>query len=424
MKGDATPGKIRIGFVSTRFAGTDGVSLETAKWAEALRRLGHTCFYFAGECDRPADVCYIVPEAHFEHPEIKALNLDLFDDHRRTAGTSHRIQVLKDLLKDHLTRFIRQFSIDLLIVENALSLPMNVPLGLAITEVIAETDLPAIAHHHDFAWERERFAMNAASDYLHAAFPPTLHSIHHVVINSFAGRQLAMRNGVSSVLIPNVMDFDHPPALADDHTRRFRAVMGVQPGEKLLLQPTRIVPRKRIEKAIEITRRLDLPAVLVISHSAGDEGIAYENYLREMAGMLGVRIVFAAGDVGHDRGEAGNGDALFSLADAYHEADLITYPSVIEGFGNAFLETVYYRRPIMMASYEIFNVDIKPKGFRAITFGEFVDEACLQEAREWLSRPALVEEIVAVNYEVAKRYYSYHVLERRLALLINECLGA
>ncbi|HYO89087.1 MAG TPA: glycosyltransferase family 4 protein [Candidatus Limnocylindrales bacterium] len=416
--------QVRIGFVSTRFAGTDGVSLETAKWAEALERLGHTCFYFSGECDRPDGVSYVVPEAHFEYPEIMALTLDLFDDRQRTPDTSALVQTLKVLLKDHLRRFISQFQVNLLIVENALALPMNVPLGMALAELIAETNLPTIAHHHDFSWERERFAMNAASDYLHAAFPPTLHSIHHVVINSFAARQLAMRNGVSSVLVPNVMDFDHPPPPADAHTKRFREAMGVMPYEVLLLQPTRIVPRKRIEKAVEITRRLDRPAVLVISHSAGDEGIAYENYLRELALLLGARVIFASEYVGHSRGEGKNGDAQFSLGDAYHEADLVTYPSVIEGFGNAFLETVYYRRPIMMASYDIFNVDIKPKGFRAITFGEFVDEACLQQAREWLGNPALVAEIVETNYQIAKRYYGYHVLEKHLALLLNECLGA
>jgi glycosyltransferase involved in cell wall biosynthesis len=416
--------KVRIGFVSTRFAGTDGVSLETTKWAEALERLGHSSFYFAGECDRPAEVCYVVPEAHFEHPEIMALNLDLFDDRQRTPDTSHHVQVLKDLLKKHLRRFIDQFDINLLIVENALALPMNVPLGIALTELIAETNMPTIAHHHDFSWERERFAMNAASDYLHAAFPPTLHSIHHVVINSFAARQLAMRTGVSSVLVPNVMDFDHPPPPPDAHTRTFREALGVKPEEKLLLQPTRIVPRKRIEVAVEITRRLDLPAVLVISHSAGDEGVAYENYLRELADLFGARVIFAAEEVGHERGESKNGEAQFSLADAYYEADLVTYPSVIEGFGNAFLETVYFRRPIMMASYDIFNVDIKPKGFRAITFGEFVGEDCLEEARRWLENPTLVEEIVETNYEIARRYYSYHVLEKHLALLLNESLGA
>ena len=41
-----------IGFVSTRFAGTDGVSLEAAKWSETLQKSGHRCFWFAGELDR------------------------------------------------------------------------------------------------------------------------------------------------------------------------------------------------------------------------------------------------------------------------------------------------------------------------------------------------------------------------------------
>src|SRR5215510_11227601 len=63
-----------IGFISTRFAGTDGVSLETQKWATVFERLGHKCFYLAGECDRNADQCQVVPEAHYRHPEIDALN--------------------------------------------------------------------------------------------------------------------------------------------------------------------------------------------------------------------------------------------------------------------------------------------------------------------------------------------------------------
>ncbi len=191
-----------IGFVSTRLCGTDGVSLETVKWVNVLSGLGFECFYFAGESDWPAERSYVVPEAHFNHPEIQALNADLFDDFRRTPETSQRVQQLKDHLKQHLYQFIRQFDIDLLIVENALSLPTNVPLGLALTELIAERYFPTIAHHHDFAWERQRYAINAADDYLRAAFPPTLRSIQHVVINSFAGRQLALRTGATSVLIP------------------------------------------------------------------------------------------------------------------------------------------------------------------------------------------------------------------------------
>jgi len=42
-----------VGLVSTRFAGTDGVSLEAAKWAEVFEKQGCRCYYFAGELDTP-----------------------------------------------------------------------------------------------------------------------------------------------------------------------------------------------------------------------------------------------------------------------------------------------------------------------------------------------------------------------------------
>jgi hypothetical protein len=235
-----------IGFVSTRLAGTDGVSLETAKWSSVLTGLGHQCFYFAGESDWPPDRSHVVPEAHFGHPDILALSHDLFDGYKRTPQTSQRVQKLKEHLKGHLYQFVRHFGVNLLIVENALSLPMNVPLGLALMEFIAENYFPTIAHHHDFTWERERYAINAAEDYLRAAFPATLRSIQHVVINSFAGRQLALRTSATSTLIPNVMDFESPPAEPDGYAAGLRFELGAKPGEYLLLQPTRIVPRKRI----------------------------------------------------------------------------------------------------------------------------------------------------------------------------------
>jgi hypothetical protein len=60
-----------IGFISTRLAGTDGVSLETAKWADVFEADGFSCFYFAGELDRPKESSYLAEEAHFTHPEIE-----------------------------------------------------------------------------------------------------------------------------------------------------------------------------------------------------------------------------------------------------------------------------------------------------------------------------------------------------------------
>jgi glycosyltransferase involved in cell wall biosynthesis len=410
----------RIGFISTRFCGTDGVSLETRKWEKVLSHGGYTSFFFAGESDWPSESSYTVDEAHFDHPDIRRMNVDLFDDYRRSHQTSTKIETIKRHLKNHLYAFVKQFDLQLLIVENALALPMNVPLGLAITELIAETEIPTIAHHHDFAWERSRFAISAAEDYLQAAFPPTLRHIKHVVINTYAERQLALRTGLSAMLIPNVMNFDAgPPSDQEDYPNDLHQNLGIPADSYLLLQPTRIVPRKRIEQAIELTRRLGKAAALVISHHSGDEGQAYERYLHEYAHILEVPVIFAADYFAVQRGLTSKGRKIYSLADAYTQADLITYPSRVEGFGNAFLEAIYYRRPIVLNNYEIFKTDIRPKGFKVIGYDSYIDQACIDAVRKILAEPRTVKEMVDANYEIGKKYYSYQVLEQRLASLLE-----
>ncbi|RLC67476.1 MAG: glycosyltransferase family 1 protein, partial [Chloroflexi bacterium] len=106
---------MNVGFVSTRLSGTDGVSLEAAKWVEILTGLGHECFYFAGESEWPEERSYVAPEAHFEHPDIRAINVDLFDNYTRSPETSRRVRGVTEHLKSHLYKFVRSFDLDVLI---------------------------------------------------------------------------------------------------------------------------------------------------------------------------------------------------------------------------------------------------------------------------------------------------------------------
>ncbi len=438
----------RIGFISTRFAGTDGVSLETAKWVAVLERMGHMCFYFCGECDRPAEKSYLIPEAFYRHPmidainqvaftsdwgtmprgrnahpEIEELHQDYFSVFIRPAAVTRQVQDLKDYFKEHLFKFAYQFRLEALIVENALAIPINLPLGLALTEFIAETGYPVIAHHHDFYWERQRFMNNSVRDYLVAAFPPDLPSIRHVVINSIQEYQLASRIGVAAMVIPNVMDFDAQPAPPDDYAQSARQDLGVAPDQYLILQPTRIIQRKGIEHAIELTRRLGFPAVLVISHAAGDEGTDYEKHVREFADLLQVRVNFESDIVSDARGVTPDGRKIYTLGDIYPQADLVTYPSAIEGFGNAFIEAIYYKRPLVVNNYSIYEADIKPKGFKVVEFDGFISEATLEHSRYLLTHPQEARQYAEHNFELARRYYSFTMLERRLGLLLSDCFG-
>jgi glycosyltransferase involved in cell wall biosynthesis len=442
------PSSHNIGFISTRFAGTDGVSLETQKWATVLERMGHKCYYFAGECDRSADSSHVVPEAFYRHPEIDKLNQqaysgswtvtneareahpeiaalrrDFFSIYIRPPQMTKRVNELKEYFKEELYKFARRFELEVLIPENALTIPLNIPLGLAITEFIAETGFPTIAHHHDFHWERQRFQVNCVGDYLAAAFPPNLPSIRHVVINSIQAQQIASRHGLTSEVIPNVMDFDSPPPVPDPYTDSVRKDFGIADGEYFFLQPTRVIQRKGIEHAIELMRRLDLPAKLIISHASGDEGDDYEQRVREYAHLLSVDVRFEADQVQDARGTTKNGEKIYTLGDVYPHADLVTYPSSIEGFGNAFLEAVYYHRPILVNNYSIYEVDIKPKGFHTLWFDGYISANTIAAVKHALQNPDQTREWAEKNYQLAQRYFSFTVLQHLLESVLDDCLG-
>ena len=409
-----------IGFVSTRLAGTDGVSLEAAKWAEVFEKEGFNCFYFAGELDRPPERSLLVIEAHFTHLDIRDIYNRCFGVNKRGRAVTKKIQEIKGKLKDHLYTFIEKFEIDILVPQNSLTIPLNIPLGIALTEVISEIHMPTIAHHHDFFWERQQFLTNCVWEYLNMAFPPHLPSIKHVVINSSADNQLSLRTGISAAVIPNVMDFENSPPAIDDYSSGVRQALGIEDDELFILQPTRIVKRKGIEHAIELVNRLGMKAKLVISHASGDEGYDYEIRVREYSKMMNVETIFVSDIIGECRGQTTTGKKIYTLFDIYPHADLVTYPSNFEGFGNAFLEAIYFRKPVVVNNYSIYSIDIKPKGFDVIEIEGFVSEKTVRQTREVINNPDLCKKMVDNNYEIAKHFYSYSVLQRKLKHLLSD----
>ncbi len=411
-----------IGFVATRIAGTDGVSLEIAKWADVFEKEGFNCFYFAGELEQPPDCSYLAEEAHFKHPDIKYINQNCFGTHTRSRSITKKIHAICQKIKDHLYKFIEKFNIEILVPENALSIPLNIPLGIAITEVISETGMPVIAHHHDFFWERQNLMTNAVWEYINMAFPPHLPSIWHVVINSSACNQLSLRTGISATIIPNVMDFDNPPVPSNDYASDVREALGIEDDELFVLQPTRVVERKGIEHAIELVSRLGMKAKLIISHASGDEGYDYEQRLKKYSKLLNVDTVFVSDIINEQRGYTKTGKKIYDLNDIYPHADLVTYPSYVEGFGNAFLEAIYFRKPMVVNTYAIYTMDIKPKGFSAIEINGYVTEKAVHQARKVLTDPEYCNKMVTCNYEIARRYYSYSVLDQKLKNLILDCI--
>lgn len=415
---------MRIGIVATRLAGVDGVTFEAAKWEMALARMGHQVLLCAGDVDALRAEARLIPPMHFAWPPAARVTAAAFDPNSDADAVRGEIERLAELLIPVIDSWIHVQRLDALIVENAWAIPMHLPLGVALRRVVHRLNMPAIAHNHDYWWERDRFADCVVPEILDEAFPPDLPTVHHASINSLAAAELRRRRAIDSLVVPNVFDFERPrPRPHPAVRRRMRSELGMGDRGLLVVQPTRVVPRKGIELAIELVARLRVPgSVLLITSPAGDEGLDYLVELEQRADAAGVRLRYAADRFEPDLEGKPIGPA-HTLHDAYLAADLITYPSLYEGYGNALIEAIFYGKPVVVNRYSVYRSDIAPMGFRFIEIDGAITDETVRAVREALADPGRQARVARHNFDIARRRLSYKVLRRRLRRLLGEVVG-
>jgi glycosyltransferase involved in cell wall biosynthesis len=355
-----------------------------------------------------------------------------------------------EIIVGQLRGFIREKSIDFLIPQNVWSVAVNPPAAIALTRVMCEFQLPALAHHHDFYFERTggiSLTCNTAIELADLYLPPRGPLVKHVVINSLARRQLLERKGLPAAIVPNVFDFDAPPWELDDFNRDLRRRIGLREDDVMVLQATRIVARKGIELAVDFVHALNSPErraalkehglydgrpftddsriVLVLAgHSLDDVTGDYRNLLAQKAESLGVEAIFIERMVGESRTIV-NGEKIYSLWDTYVHADFISYPSLWEGWGNQLLEALRAKVPLMLFEYPVYQQDIKSKGLQVVSLSSEIagrDEdglvsvplevlhAAADQAVTLLTDTELRQQTVDYNYRLGKKHFSMDAL--------------
>lgn len=410
---------MQIGIVATRMAGVDGVTFETAKWEAVLGRMGHQVRLCAGEVDALRSTARLVPAMHFTHPPAARVTAAAFDPESDADAVRREIQRLADQLLPVLDAWVETEQLDALVVENAWAIPMQLPLAVALRALVEQRGLPTISHNHDYWWERERFGTCVVPDVLESAFPPDLPTIRHASISSVAAASLRQRRGLASTVVPNVFDFDHPrPAPRHDVRREMRSELGMGEEGLLIVQPTRVIPRKGIELTIELAGRLEDPAsVVLITSPAGDEGLDYLIALERQAERAKVNLRYAADRFAPDL-EGRPINPAHSLTEAYLAADLIAYPSLYEGFGNALIEAVFFGKPVFVNRYPVYEADIRPLGFRFVEIDGVVTDETVEAVRSLLGDPERQAADADHNFVIGKAHLGYDRLEQALGELL------
>ncbi len=447
-----------IGIFHYQVGGTDGVSLEIDKWKQVLEEMGHKVHLCAGDLGTVEGT--LIEELYHHRPDAERLNYNTFCELRDYANEiAYRAEMerLAGAIERKLRDFVEEKGIDFLISQNIWSVAASPPVSIALARVMRDLQLPALAHNHDFYWERVdgvaltcATAIELADKYL----PPRDPLIRHVVINSLAQRELAERKGIQASVVPNIFDFDAPPWQPDDYNQDFRARIGLRENDVLILQATRIVRRKGIELAVDFVKALDSPdrrarlqqrglydgrsfdddsrIVLVLAGYSEDPAGRYLNLLKQKINRTGIEALFV-GDLVGGRRQMRDGQKIYSLWDTHVFADFVTYPSLWEGWGNQFLEALRARLPLMLFEYPVYRADIRDKGFRVVSLGSEIQgrddlglvqiapqvvEATADRTVELLTDAQLRQETVEHNFQVGRQHYSLGALRGYLARLM------
>jgi len=252
-------------------------------------------------------------------------------------------------------------------------------------------------------------------------------SLHLIFLNSIAKEELSKRKGLKADIVDNYFDFDSATSKKAD---KLKEELNVEEDELIVLHATRIVKRKAIEFALNFCAylnkeiesgkikpfkkiRMIFPGLI--------EDLPYYKKLLKLINTLSLNVEFQSGLCGT------YGKRPYTLWDFYEISDLVTYTSILEGWGNQFIEALAFKKLLVLYEYPVFERDIKRYNFEYISLGNSYNlkngflslepanyQQAVQKTIAILSDKKEYNRVVAKNYEIAYKNFSIQALSKKL----------
>ncbi len=435
----------------------DGVSLEIEKRAKIFRSLGATVHYITGSDGLKRKNAYLIEELNAEAGYNRFLREQCFRQKHFDENTMLAFYYqLEFMVYTKLQQAFTAIQPDVVFVHNMFSHGCNLPATTALIRVLDKYEIPTVAVHHDFWYERESLQIPQypfIQEILDVLPPKREYIIKHQVINSLAYEAMQQGRKIQAEIIGDYFDFHQPIPQLDDYNSDMKVELAIQEKNLVILHATRITGHKVIENAIlfahEFEKQLrslaplniagklfgkDSRVGLLFPNFVEPEAVSYYKALKSYQEELGVRAIWASDRFLYARQRV-DGVKKYSFWDSYVIADLVTYTSIQEGFGNQFLEAVYFKKVPGILEYPVFEKDLKQEGYEYISFGTSKELTtknglrlmkrtnilqAVDQAIEILRDEPAIKNIVEKNFQIAKEHHDVALLKKDLDALITE----
>lgn len=381
--------------------------------------------------------------------------------------------------KDIIADWVRKNSIDLIIAHNT-SHPYNfitaVGLGYYIEELRDRGIIwpKTMVWWHDSYFEREQFsAPNPIIKKYLKYLPGTeidgiafinkeqpelgkklFHSLNYPRVDKFFDKRAEVIPNTSSIDWPwEEAEWENGSRIApaqDNYNDTFLRDIGLEcevdkrgftiDNTVILLQHTRVVPRKKIETALDFAFKLEKRYLkdnnkkciaLLISGHSGDEQADYKKFLAEYYEKLmaenpeanvimifGENRILSHRDIIVDK-KYYNFYEVPSIVASY--GGMGTYFSEVEGFGNNLLEMISFGLPVIINKYDIYKTDIEHLGFSfpAVEKCILTDES-VNESYELLIDYKKRNQVVKHNLETLSEKLDHRIIAKKMKPLITK----
>ncbi|MCY1720574.1 hypothetical protein OU798_09490 [Prolixibacteraceae bacterium Z1-6] len=471
--------ELRIGIIHSLIGKNDGVSIVIDQTVEAMSQhldinLGNFFFLAAHSSPRfnaqTNDVFWHKSEVH-KHIIVNFNNPD-------TEGLDELIHENAMYAKQVIKEWVDENDIDLIIAHNT-SHPYNfitaVGLGYYIEELREQGIIwpKLMVWWHDSYFERDIFAspnkvIQKYLKYLPGTYVDSIAFINNQQIQ--LGEKVFGQYNIGKLdkffehrttVVPNTSEIpwewehlktDSENVICpkqDNYNKDFMKDIGLEKQVEsrgftmddtvILLQHTRVVPRKKIELAIDLAFELEKKfkknnknkcVALIVSGHSGDEQNQYLNNLyvhytelckantdSNVVLIFGEHNILSHRDIIVDK-KFYNFAEIPSIIAAY--GGLGTYFSDVEGFGNNLLEMISFALPAVINKYEIYKEEIEQYGFDLPAIdGGGVTKELVDSAYKLLTDIAYRNKVVLHNLKVLKEKLDHKIIADKLEPIIK-----